>query len=309
MRLECKCHGVSGSCTTKTCWTTLPKFRELGYILKEKYAQAVHVEPVKASRNKRPKFLKIKKTYSYQKPLDTDLVYIDKSPNYCEADHVTGSLGTKGRVCNKTMVQHISGCDLMCCGRGYNTHQYSRVWQCNCKFLWCCYVKCNTCSERTEVYTCKWEYLLCAHEMMYESVFVCFHRHVWEKERKRKRLLLEPFFIYNGLLLCCLCCTMKMGITVLFAHKALHPSSCAVGMQHWGLWDKRKTAGLHMDPTQRKQNVKTLSYTDIFTVWILPSEMKKKGGVRRWARQTAFSLNACAQIKWHSHLKYLTNYM
>lgn len=59
MRLECKCHGVSGSCTTKTCWTTLPKFRELGYILKEKYAHAVHVEPVKASRNKRPKFLKI----------------------------------------------------------------------------------------------------------------------------------------------------------------------------------------------------------------------------------------------------------
>ncbi|KAI4823765.1 protein Wnt-7a [Gymnodraco acuticeps] len=155
MRLECKCHGVSGSCTTKTCWTTLPKFRELGYILKEKYAQAVHVESIKASRNKRPKFLKIKKPYSYRKPLDTDLVYIDKSPNYCEADLVSGSLGTQGRVCNKTMMQHISGCDLMCCGRGYNTHQYSRVWQCNCKFLWCCYVKCNTCSERTEVYTCK----------------------------------------------------------------------------------------------------------------------------------------------------------
>lgn len=160
MQLECKCHGVSGSCTTKTCWTTLPKFRELGYILKEKYAHAVHVEPVKASRNKRPKFLKIKKPYSYRKPMDTDLVYIDKSPNYCEADPLTGSLGTQGRVCNKTMMQHISGCDLMCCGRGYNTHQYSRVWQCNCKFLWCCYVKCNTCSERTEVYTCKWEYLL-----------------------------------------------------------------------------------------------------------------------------------------------------
>lgn len=160
MQLECKCHGVSGSCTTKTCWTTLPKFRELGYILKEKYAHAVHVEPVKASRNKRPKFLKLKKPYSYRKPMDTDLVYIDKSPNYCEADPLTGSLGTQGRVCNKTMMQHISGCDLMCCGRGYNTHQYSRVWQCNCKFLWCCYVKCNTCSERTEVYTCKWEYLL-----------------------------------------------------------------------------------------------------------------------------------------------------
>ncbi|KPP72349.1 protein Wnt-7a-like [Scleropages formosus] len=154
MRLECKCHGVSGSCTTKTCWTTLPKFRQIGYILKEKYHQAVHVEPVRASRNKRPTFLKVKKPYSYRKPLDTDLVYIDKSPNYCEEDPATGSVGTQGRVCNKTASQ-ANGCDLMCCGRGYNTHQYSRVWQCNCKFLWCCYVKCNTCSERTEVYTCK----------------------------------------------------------------------------------------------------------------------------------------------------------
>lgn len=155
MRLECKCHGVSGSCTTRTCWMTLPKFRELGYILKDKYSHAIHVEPVKATRHKRPTFLKIKKLYSYRKPMDTDLVYIEKSPNYCEADPVTGSVGTQGRVCNKTLVHHPNGCNLMCCGRGYNTHQYSRVWQCNCKFFWCCYVKCNTCSERTVVYTCK----------------------------------------------------------------------------------------------------------------------------------------------------------
>ncbi|XP_016324891.1 protein Wnt-7a-like [Sinocyclocheilus anshuiensis] len=155
MRLECKCHGVSGSCTTRTCWMTLPKFRELGYILKDKYSHAVHVEPVKATRHKRPTFLKIKKPYSYRKPMDTDLVYIEKSPSYCEADPVTGSVGTQGRVCNKTLMHHPNGCELMCCGRGYNTHQYSRVWQCHCKFFWCCYVKCNTCSERTEVYTCK----------------------------------------------------------------------------------------------------------------------------------------------------------
>ncbi|XP_049622497.1 protein Wnt-7a [Suncus etruscus] len=154
MKLECKCHGVSGSCTTKTCWTTLPQFRELGYVLKDKYNEAVHVEPVRASRNKRPTFLKIKKPLSYRKPMDTDLVYIEKSPNYCEEDPVTGSVGTQGRACNKTAPQ-ASGCDLMCCGRGYNTHQYARVWQCNCKFHWCCYVKCNTCSEHTEVYTCK----------------------------------------------------------------------------------------------------------------------------------------------------------
>ncbi|KAI6077365.1 Protein Wnt [Aix galericulata] len=131
MKLECKCHGVSGSCTTKTCWTTLPKFRELGYILKDKYNEAVQVEPVRASRNKRPTFLKIKKPLSYRKPMDTDLVYIEKSPNYCEEDPVTGSVGTQGRMCNKT-AQQSNGCDLMCCGRGYNTHQYSR------KPFYCC---------------------------------------------------------------------------------------------------------------------------------------------------------------------------
>ncbi|XP_070804158.1 protein Wnt-7b isoform X1 [Pituophis catenifer annectens] len=154
MKLECKCHGVSGSCTTKTCWTTLPKFREIGYILKEKYNAAVQVEVVRASRLRQPTFLKIKQIRSYQKPMETDLVYIDKSPNYCEEDASTGSVGTQGRLCNRTSLG-ADGCGMMCCGRGYNTHQYTKVWQCNCKFHWCCFVKCNTCSERTEVFTCK----------------------------------------------------------------------------------------------------------------------------------------------------------
>ncbi|XP_035239268.1 protein Wnt-7a-like isoform X1 [Anguilla anguilla] len=154
MRLECKCHGVSGSCTTRTCWTTLPKFRQLGFLLKEKYIQAVQVEAVRARRTRRPTFLKIRRPHSYRKPSATDLVYIEKSPNYCEEDWRTGSVGTQGRVCNRT-AQQTNSCDLMCCGRGYNTHQYSHVWQCNCKFLWCSYVRCNTCSERTEVHTCK----------------------------------------------------------------------------------------------------------------------------------------------------------
>ncbi len=170
MKLECKCHGVSGSCTTKTCWTTLPKFREIGYVLKDKYNKAVHVEVVRASRLRQPTFLKVKKVHGFQKPLETDLVYIERSPNYCEEDAKTGSVGTQGRLCNRTS-PHTDGCDLMCCGRGYNTHQYTKVWQCNCKFQWCCFVKCNTCSERTEVFTCKWIARLLLHSRMY----ICFN--------------------------------------------------------------------------------------------------------------------------------------
>uniref|UniRef100_UPI00358F8D93 protein Wnt-7b-like n=1 Tax=Myxine glutinosa TaxID=7769 RepID=UPI00358F8D93 len=154
MKLECKCHGVSGSCTTRTCWTTLPTFRELGFALREKYHSALHVEAVRAGRYHRPAFLKIKKPRAYLKPGSSDLVYLDRSPNYCEADAASGSAGTRGRRCNRKSSRG-DGCELLCCGRGYNTHQHTRVWQCNCKFHWCCFVKCSTCSERTEIYTCK----------------------------------------------------------------------------------------------------------------------------------------------------------
>nr|CAD7257898.1 unnamed protein product [Timema shepardi] len=87
-------------------------------------------------------------------PRRSDLVFLQDSPNYCEKDPSKGSLGTSGRLCNRTS-RGTDGCDLMCCGRGYNTHQYTKTWQCHCKFHWCCYVNCDTCSERTEEYTCK----------------------------------------------------------------------------------------------------------------------------------------------------------
>ncbi|KAL0195527.1 hypothetical protein M9458_009099, partial [Cirrhinus mrigala] len=107
-----------------------------------------------ATRFRQPSFLRLKQSRGYIKPTDTDLVYLERSPNYCEEDAATGSAGTRGRLCNHTS-PHTDGCNLMCCGRGHNTHQYTRVWQCNCKFQWCCFVKCNTCSEKTEVFTCK----------------------------------------------------------------------------------------------------------------------------------------------------------
>ncbi|NP_001161677.1 wingless-type MMTV integration site family, member 7 [Saccoglossus kowalevskii] len=154
MDLECKCHGVSGSCTMKTCWTTLPAFRTVGTTLLEKYNKVRQVEPVRARRTRRPAFLKLKNSKDFRKPPRKSLVYLHKSPNYCEYDPKGGSSGTVGRRCNRTSTE-IDGCDLMCCGRGYNTHQYTKTWQCNCKFHWCCFVNCIQCSERTEEYTCK----------------------------------------------------------------------------------------------------------------------------------------------------------
>ncbi|KAL3852880.1 hypothetical protein ACJMK2_016487 [Sinanodonta woodiana] len=156
MGTECKCHGVSGSCTMKTCWTRLPPFRKIGEHLQTKYNSAKLVKPwISGDRLQRPKYLIIKKSKRpNRKPRRSDLVYLERSPLYCDYDPETGSLGTVGRKCNRTSTGN-DGCDLMCCGRGYNTHQYTRTWQCNCRFHWCCFVNCNNCSERREEYTCK----------------------------------------------------------------------------------------------------------------------------------------------------------
>jgi len=43
MKIQCKCHGVSGSCEVKTCWRSVPSFREVGSILKDKYNGATEV--------------------------------------------------------------------------------------------------------------------------------------------------------------------------------------------------------------------------------------------------------------------------
>ncbi|XP_059148594.1 protein Wnt-7-like [Physella acuta] len=155
MITDCKCHGVSGSCTVKTCWTTLPPFRAIGDALRKRYKKAKLVVPYLGGRTRRPISLFLKRSKRpHRKPRRSHLVYLDKSPNYCDHDESTGSLGTIGRSCNRTS-KGPDGCDLMCCGRGYNTHQYVRVWQCHCKFFWCCRVDCAKCQNRTELYTCK----------------------------------------------------------------------------------------------------------------------------------------------------------
>jgi wnt family len=40
LKKDCQCHGISGSCQLKTCWKTLPQFREIGDVLLKKYEKA-----------------------------------------------------------------------------------------------------------------------------------------------------------------------------------------------------------------------------------------------------------------------------
>ncbi|OQR66998.1 protein Wnt-5b-like [Tropilaelaps mercedesae] len=43
----------------------------------------------------------------------------------------------------------------MCCGRGYTTKRMKVKERCKCKFQWCCYVECKTCTRIAEMTTCK----------------------------------------------------------------------------------------------------------------------------------------------------------
>ncbi|CAG5128213.1 unnamed protein product, partial [Candidula unifasciata] len=45
LQQDCKCHGMSGSCTIKTCWMTLPNFRDVGTALKDRFDGASRILP------------------------------------------------------------------------------------------------------------------------------------------------------------------------------------------------------------------------------------------------------------------------
>lgn len=155
MVLECKCHGVSGSCTTRTCWRALPSMRQIGETLKEYYRIAFKVKAIERKSSNGPKARKlVLQSNTSRKPDEDSLVYLNDSETYCERDVSSGIPGTRDRICNKTSTGEDS-CHFLCCERGYDTHNFTQVTQCKCKFHWCCEVKCKECVENVVKHTCK----------------------------------------------------------------------------------------------------------------------------------------------------------
>ena len=148
--LDCKCHGVSGSCQVKTCWKVMSQFSVVGAFLRERYHSGIQVT-VDQSGNE---LVKIMADGSPAHPPRDNLVFLEESPDYCVPNTNTGSLGTTGRVCNKSTPGHGS-CGILCCGRGFDTIQVEEVYKCSCKFNWCCYVKCHTCRRTVDKHVCK----------------------------------------------------------------------------------------------------------------------------------------------------------
>lgn len=166
---RCKCHGLSGSCQLKTCWKSSPHFRYVGKILKQQFRKAVLVDlsnfgngvivmndgkkrKSKAAFRRRPSSAQnyfqenVRLKRSRKSRLENSLFYFQKSPNFCEKDALSDIEGTHGRRCNSTSTGS-DACSSMCCGRGYTLVKEITTKRCNCRFFWCCEVKCQSCKQ------------------------------------------------------------------------------------------------------------------------------------------------------------------
>lgn len=91
--MKCKCHGVSGSCSIRTCWRGLQDLREIAMDLKTKYLSATKVvhRPMGTRKQLVPKDIDIRPVR------DNELVYLQSSPDFCAKNDKQGSVGTQDR--------------------------------------------------------------------------------------------------------------------------------------------------------------------------------------------------------------------
>ncbi|XP_071448624.1 protein Wnt-10a [Hetaerina americana] len=224
-QVRCKCHGMSGSCEMKTCWRAAPEFRRVGDALSRRYRSAVLVADANQGRgspllmaaateapkddeddeggpekddddddededdDEEEEEERLRRSH----PHPEDLLYFERSPNFCEASSV--SPGTSGRRCvagrrrPKREQKGLKGggvnnshdgggrrpggaagrsegggeedadgpdsCSSLCCGRGYNVVRQKRTERCGCRFQWCCNVVCSNCTREEWVTVCK----------------------------------------------------------------------------------------------------------------------------------------------------------
>lgn len=157
MKRMCRCHGMSESCSIRTCWTQLSDFREIGNYLKAKHHEAQKLDldkKLNSADNQGPI------VDALAGIAQTELIYLEESPDYCRRNTSLGLYGTEGREC----VQHKDGlsqgerrsCRRLChdCGLGVEERRTEVVSSCNCKFHWCCTVNCERCSQVVVKHVC-----------------------------------------------------------------------------------------------------------------------------------------------------------
>lgn len=160
--IRCKCHGVSQSCEMKTCWKELALFPVIGKALQDKYDSALNVRYDRRTGRIRVKTTKTavdgfrnggQRRSTSDRLNNKSLVYLNPSPNYCVKSSRRETLGTVGREC-KADASGPESCRELCCKRGFLPKRVVIKERCQCKFYWCCDVKCKECTNYKTKYIC-----------------------------------------------------------------------------------------------------------------------------------------------------------
>uniref|UniRef100_A0A175C7A9 Protein Wnt n=1 Tax=Halisarca dujardinii TaxID=2583056 RepID=A0A175C7A9_HALDU len=149
LQVQCRCFGLSGTCSIKICHAALPNFDLVGQKLYGSYGNAKKV--VRSSGTP------VLTPVDSRTPLgQTDLVYLLDPPSYCDRDDRYGSLGTQGRYCKVDSVG-VDSCGHLCCGRGYRVEYLEVPELCNCRLTDCpnsCRFRCDTCNKLEPHFFC-----------------------------------------------------------------------------------------------------------------------------------------------------------
>ena len=163
MDVECTCHGISGSCSVRTCWRKLPELRSVSKNIKQKYDQSIKVS-LQVQKDEPPSLKSVGD--DPMPPSTSHLVFLKKSKNMC----LYKQNYTLGRSCvpkNILTEYHSSGiepltsvdltlapCEDLCCAGEYSLKRTVVVRSCNCHFVWCCDIICDDCAVTVDTYKC-----------------------------------------------------------------------------------------------------------------------------------------------------------
>lgn len=90
MQKQCRCHGMSGSCSVQTCWLQLANFAEIAQTLKQLYRKAIKINFEHAPYGfTMGNSARVSVEGILRKHFDS-LVYLEDSPDYCKANALIG---------------------------------------------------------------------------------------------------------------------------------------------------------------------------------------------------------------------------
>ena len=137
----CPCNSLY-LCHPKTCKLFLPRMDDVAMTLKMKYEQSLYSMIIPSSTQQHVSVVERK---NQQRVHPENMIYFNRSPDYCTANPAYNIGGIAGREC--TLNNHSSSrhCDNLCCDHGYETFPYTAKRLCNCIFYWGFYFRCDTC--------------------------------------------------------------------------------------------------------------------------------------------------------------------